>query len=141
MSNEYVVWQVDFRGGPLAVARWNGSGYDYLGDLPDIARPQEPSLYGSYLVYASDDGGSILMRNLQQGTDDGPVLSLVEDLDRTMEWPAVWVDENTGEYVVLFQSAASPADLQGSHGVIPEPCSLVLLSLGGLMLRRRRRVR
>jgi len=164
MNARYVVWQASARpgfgpgndlSGPLYISRWDETAgeYVFLGELPGNGRVEAPSLYGEYLVWADADGHNILMLNLEWLIpEDFPdyldpfMVTLVSDLDGTIEAPAVWVDETTGEYVVLYQSSHSPTDLMvvtnlGSAvdgGVIPEPSTIGLLTLGLAAIRFRR---
>lgn len=159
MSDDFVVWQTSLAPpwevddpdalGPLVVARWNpdanaGEGdYEYLAQLPEFARAQDPSLFGSYLVWADNPGENIFMVDLDHPeTWNDPTILVTAEPGTTVDAPAVWVDPATGEYVVLYQSSASPASLMGvstyTGGAVPEPAALTLLGLGALALRRRR---
>lgn len=145
MNDRYVIWsQLPNFGpisppvGPLFVAQWNEDHYDMLGIADHSRVSQQPSLFGSYLVYVDDSGQRLLLRDLRE--DLGiPATPLIELSSGTLEYPAVWVDELTGEYVVLFQESHSPFDLKGITGVIPEPATGLLLSGLAAMLRVRRR--
>ena len=128
-------------GGELAAAKWNGSTYEYIGYFW-AASPssQEAALFGDFLVYTDEDSSRILMINLEDLEMDwpeGPPVTVLAEASAggTVEWPAVWVDENTGQYVVLYQSSDSPADLMVATN-IPEPATLSLLALGSLALVR-----
>ena len=66
--------------------------------------------------------------------------------------PDSYIAPSESSLVLYVQSSLGPGLVTGNiinggvysnaiYGPVPEPCSLVLLSLGGLMLRRRRRVR
>lgn len=106
---------------------------------------QEPALFGQYLVYTDIDAKRILMvdlANLEEDPEnewDWKYQVLVEIEDGELGYPAVWVDQNTGRYVVLYQSSGSPDDLMVATN-IPEPATIALLAVGGAfaLLRRRR---
>ena len=145
-SGDFLVWQrgsVFHKDYTVQVAQWNDDegSYEYLGELPEKARAQEPGLFGSYLVYAHrefDDqhdlvGTSIKMVDLADGVDAVPDLLVEVDPDFDIQWPAAWVDQETGDYVVLYQQMASPASLMMVTS-IPEPGTLLLLATGSLIL-------
>ena len=111
--------------GELVAAKWNGSTYDYIGNFwAASSSSQEAALFGDYLVYTDEDCSRILMMDMRDLDDlmawpDGPPVTILAEASAggTVEWPAVWVDENTGQYVVLYQSSSSPADLMVATGV------------------------
>ncbi|MCE5327969.1 MAG: PEP-CTERM sorting domain-containing protein [Planctomycetaceae bacterium] len=125
---------------PTIIMKWDpiADTYMFLTTLApstgELSMTQ-PSLFGSYLVYGIDGGSRIEMTNLETGE----VWTIAEDLSGFLDWPAVWVDKDTGQYVVLYQSSHSPDDLMIATTFVPEPATVGLLAVSGMFLVRRRK--
>jgi len=134
--------------GELAAAKWNGSSYDYIGYFwAACPSSTEAALFGDYLVYTDVNRSQLLMMDLRDLDDmmawpEGPPVTVLAEAGsgETIESPAVWVDENTGQYVVLYQASHSPADLMVATN-IPEPISAVILLIAAPPALRHRRTR
>ena len=134
--------------GELAAAKWNGSSYDYIGYFyAACPSSTEAALFGDYLVYTDISRSQLLMMDLRDLDEminwpDGPPVTVLAEAasGETIDSPAVWVDENTGQYVVLYQASHSPADLMVATN-IPEPISAALILIGAPLALRRRKMR